>query len=337
VIEIPPITSLSFDYPWLLWLIPVPILLYYLWSNKPSRFFHSNVSQLRRLPRSFRQIFSRITLDTLFLLFVVCLFISAAKPQQREVVTERNEGRNIILVLDLSRSMSASDFGTGVIPVSRIAGLQQAVLELISLRSRDKIGLVLFGSEAFLQAPLTYDRTLLTQLIHRLRLGIVGDATALGDGMALALKRIREIEGDSKTVVVFTDGVSNAGEVDPIQAARIGRDLSVRIHTVGIGSNQRGGFTLPGGLRIPSAGGGMEFDERTLKEIANLTDGQYFHANNVEALTEISREIDRLETTSDEDFSKDQITDFSGHFALLALMAFFLLQFFQHLVFGLIN
>jgi len=337
MIEIPPLAELHFQYSWIFWLMPLPIVLYYLWPSRRAKLSHPNIAQLSELPLSLRQIFRKVCLDLLFIMTIVALFFSAAKPQRITVLSEAREGRNIMLVLDLSRSMAATDFGSGFVPLSRIEGLKQAVLELIELRKGDKLGIVLFGSEAFLQAPLTYDHTLVAQLIQRLRLGMVGDATAMGDGMALALKRIEDIEGDSKTLILFTDGVSNAGEIDPMQAARIASTLSVRIHTIGIGSSQRPGLTLPGGLTLPSMGRGMEFDEASLREIARLTGGQYFHASDVESLAQISREIDKLERTSEDPFTRDQVEDFSGVFSLLALWSLLLYFFSQHIVFKMVN
>jgi len=337
MIEIPPLAELQFQYSWIFWLMPLPIVLYYLWPSQRAKLSHPNVAQLSELPLSIRQIFRRFCLDLLFFMVIIALFFSAAKPQRITALAEAREGRNIMLVLDLSRSMAATDFGAGFVPLSRLDGLKQAVLELIELRKGDKLGIVLFGSEAFLQAPLTYDHSLVAQLIQRLRLGMVGDATAMGDGMALALKRIEDLEGDSKTLILFTDGVNNAGDIDPMQAARIASTLSVRIHTIGIGSNQRQGLTFPGGLTLPSMGRGMEFDEDSLKEIARLTGGQYFHAGDVESLAQISREIDKLERTSEDPFIRDQVEDFSGVFSLLALWSLLLYFFSQHIIFRMVN
>jgi len=203
-----------------------------------------------------------------------------------------------MLVIDASNSMSGEDFPTKLGLTSRMEGVKTVVAEYVRSRHGDRVGLVVFGNTSYLQSPLTSDTLLVEKLVEQLQPRMAGDGTAIGDGLGLALKRLRGVEGKSKAIILMTDGVNTAGQVSPLKAAQIAQEFDIQIHTIGIGSGSialgQGPFgSLLGGRAGPTA----EFDESTLKEIARLTGGVYFNASSLEGFQEVYRQIDALAQT----------------------------------------
>lgn len=256
---------------------------------------------LAELHTSQRVLLSRTILPALKVLVFGLLVVALARPQYSSSFVEvEDTGRDIMLALDLSGSMAALDFKLNGKTVERVDALKHVVTDFIAKRAGDRMGLVVFGDAAFTQCPLTTDHRLLQSFVNELEVGMSGRATAVGDAIAVALKRIKDIEGKSKVIVVVTDGKSNAGNISPLEAARLAKELGVKIYTVGIG----GPGYAP--LRVPTIFGGtavvnhlMDYDEKTLKEIASTTGGAYFNAKTTEALQKIYQDIDRLEERSD--------------------------------------
>jgi Ca-activated chloride channel family protein len=187
-------------------------------------------------------------------------------------------------------------------------GVKSVVAEYVRSRRGDRIGLVVFGNTSYLQSPLTSDTLLVEKLVMDLQPRMAGDGTAIGDGLGLALKRIKGVEGRSKAIILMTDGVNTAGQVSPIKAAEIAKELGIQIHTIGIGSGSvqlgtgglgQGGIASFLGAQIANQMGGQtaEFDEVTLKEIASLTGGVYFNATSLEGFKDVYKQIDQLNTT----------------------------------------
>lgn len=220
---------------------------------------------------------------------VLSLVLAAARPYSVTQEIRPREARNVILALDLSRSMSMNDFRSANGIVSRFQAVQAVVSDFLERRHEDRIGLVVFGATAFVQSPLTHDHRLIADLVRALDVGLAGDGTALGDGLGVSIKRAVEVPADSRAVVLLTDGVSTAGSVNPQQAARVAREMGVTVHTIGIG----GDAELPGRT-------GREFDEKLLSEIAQSTGGTYSNATSVEQLERIYREIESLRTSKEE-------------------------------------
>ena len=250
------------------------------------------------------------------LLSLVCLAIAAARPQRISVLDDQAQARNLILSLDLSKSMLTRDFMVGSTRISRIQGVKAVVRDFLEKRLDDRLGIVVFGSQAFLQAPLTRDHALLEQLVGALEVGLAGDGTAIGDGLGLAIKRIRDLPAASRAIILLTDGVSNAGQINPIQAAKVARDLGVRVYTIGIGSNESvsesiGGF-IPRTIQRPA-----EFDEKTLRQIAELTQAKYFSASDADALERVYSEIDQLELSAKVEHHKLHVEELFAPWALL--------------------
>ena len=172
-----------------------------------------STSFLTGAPKSFRQILRIPVLETLSFLLVVLLSFAAARPQLHHLVEEPDRARNIMLALDVSPSMQVPDFLSPTGYDERMAGVKKVVSEYVRSRKEDRVGLVVFAGRAFLQSPLTTDLRLVSSLVDRLRAGIAGDGTAIGDGLGLALKRMRDVSGDSKAIILITDGVQTAGSI----------------------------------------------------------------------------------------------------------------------------
>ncbi|MCB0332733.1 MAG: VWA domain-containing protein [Bdellovibrionales bacterium] len=318
---IPDFSSLSFFYPWVFFLSPFP-LLFLLKRKRPDSYpLHPNILLLEKIPKSPRSYLRTPILSFVFTLFYLSLVVAAARPQWRSPLPQEIRGKNIMLAIDLSRSMGAADFQSGIVTLSRLEGTKKVLTQFIESRPADRFGLSLFGSSAYLQSPLTNDHALIIQFIQRLNVGLAGDGTAIGDGLGLALKRIEDLPAQSKAVILMTDGVSNSGKVDPLQAAQVARDLGIKVHTIGIGGEPSQSFMNS----FFPVRRNVEFDEETLKKIASLTGGVYFHANNLPRLQEVYDEINRLEDTTSEERRKDHVEELFDSFATSALLSFLLL------------
>jgi Ca-activated chloride channel family protein len=271
---------------------------------------------LQSLPESWRQRLRLPVLGSLLTTAIVSLSIAAARPQRTTTVETPSESRSLILALDISRSMATRDFegsfGHGTI--TRLEGVKGVVRRFIEERRDERLGLIVFGSSAYVQAPLTRDHNVVAELVSRLEVGMAGDGTAMGDGLGLSLKRIADIPAPSKAVVLLTDGVSNSGQVNPLKAAAVAAELGVKVYTIGIG----------GGASDPRSMGrtGAEFDEATLKEVARLTGGLYLNASSVEGLQDVYREIDRLETSRFEEPERRIVEELFPEFLWAALISY---------------
>lgn len=244
-------------------------------------------------------------------LLLTAIVLGIARPQYGRVERQAySEGIDIMVVLDVSLSMRAQDFFP-----DRLTAAKTVTRDFVKGRNGDQIGIVIFGSEAVTLVPLTLDYSVLTSFIDRIRFNIVdGNATAIGMGLSTALARLKESEGESKVVVLLTDGENNAGKVDPLMAAEAARAMGVRVYTIGVGSDMRGmGFF---GVRSMDAG----FDSTLLSRMAEMTGGQYFEANDNAKLTEIYRQIDRMEKKSIESSQFDNFRELTPYLSALGLL-----------------
>jgi len=228
------------------------------------------------------------------------LIIALARPQMGvEETVLPTEGINIVLALDLSESMAAMDFKTGGKIVDRLTAIKKVVDDFVAKRDQDRIGLVVFGSEAYTQLPLTRDYNAIVTILERLAIGSAGPSTAIGDAIGIAVKRMQDIKSKSNVIILLTDGQSNSGQLTPEEATRIAEAKHIKIYTIGVGSNGMAPFLIDDPLM------GRHFvqrrvamDEKSLKEIAKKTGGLYFKAENTRGLEHIYDTIDKLETTS---------------------------------------
>ena len=286
----------SFAWWWLAALLPLPLAVRWLVPAAPTRqeaalqvpFFE----QLQQLPdagaRSLRH--GRWQLAVLMW---CALILAAMRPQWLgEVIDTPLTGRDLMLGLDISQSMQERDFQLNNRSVERLDAAKIVAAEFIAKRQGDRVGLILFGDNAQVQTPLTYDLETVQHFLRESIVGLIGRSTAIGDAIGLAVKRLLQRPADSRVFVLLTDGANTAGAVAPIDAARIAADNDVRIHTIGVGAEQvtvRGVF----GPRVVNPS--RSLDEETLTEIAELTGGRYFRARNTREMQEIYEEINRLE------------------------------------------
>lgn len=235
-------------------------------------------------------------------------------------------GRDLMLAVDISGSMDTADMELNGRAVNRLEIVKHVLNDFISQRDGDRLGLILFGSNAYLQTPLTFDRETVRSFMNEAALGLAGKKTAIGDAIALAAKRMRETPSDSQVLVLLTDGENTAGAVDPVRAAELAANLGIRIYTIGMGADS---------MQVPSFFGmsrtinpSRELDEDSLRKIAELTDGRFFRARDTKELTQIYDLIDQLEPTErEEKVYRPQTSLF--HWPLLAAL---LLSWIQALV-----
>jgi Ca-activated chloride channel family protein len=254
-------------------------------------------------------------------LTVVFLVIALARPQRVTAFDEDTaSGRDILMVLDISGSMQALDFFLDNRRVNRLEALKFVVKEFVRARAGDRVGLVTFADRAFTMCPLTLDTTTLTDFVDRLELGMAGEGTAIGDGIAVALRSFRELPSESKVLVLVTDGKNNSGAMSPIDAARIASSMGVKIHVVGIGG------TDPVPIPMRDVFGRqvlvqqrLEYDEGTLRQIARISGGEYFNAKDLEGLQEVYRQIDTLEAREDKSYQHFEYQELFQPWALSAV------------------
>ena len=254
-------------------------------------------------------------LYVLRMLALTLLIVAFARPQtslSRQDISV--EGIDIVVALDISGSMLARDFRP-----DRLDASKEVAMDFIDGRPNDRIGMVIFSGEAFTQCPLTTDHSVLKNLMGDIRSGMIEDGTALGDGLATAVSRLRTSKAISKVIILLTDGVNNMGALDPMSAAEISKLYGIRIYTVGVGTIGYAPVPVqtPYGMQLQSME--VKIDEPLLKEISKMTDGRYFRATNNAKLKEIFQEIDKLEK------SKIDVTEFrkkKEEFLPLVLIAF---------------
>ena len=309
---------------WLLaWLVLPVVALRPRWSGGRARLLWS------ALPKGASGRTWRVRLawlpEALGILGLALLIFALARPQltRREAVVQ-SEGIDIMLAIDTSGSMDAMDFEVNGREMNRLEVAKLVVGEFIRQRAYDRVGLVVFGEEAFTQAPLTLDHEGLLRFLSNVEIGIAGrSATAVGEAIAVSAARLSRLEAPTKVAIVLTDGRSNAGQVGPIEAAKAAAALGVRVYTIGVGAHSGGN---QGGLFGFFRGGGRdEIDEDTLTAVAEATGAQYFRATDTRSLLQIYETIDTLERTTaevEEHIHRDELF----HRALLPGLALILAQ-----------
>ena len=222
-----------------------------------------------------------------FALIIVVLARPQSSNQWESVTTE---GIDIVMALDISGSMLAQDFKP-----DRLEAAKRISTQFISGRSNDRIGLVIFSGESFTQCPLTTDHTSLINLFNSVHSGMIEDGTAIGLGLANAVSRIKDSDAISKVVILLTDGVNNRGSIDPMTAAEIAKTFGIRVYAIGVGTRGMAPYPVQTPFGVQYRDMPTEIDEDLLKEIAKMTDGQYFRATDNNALVKVYEEIDRME------------------------------------------
>jgi len=307
-----------FHDPWLLsLLLAVPALVYGELRRKHSsavRF--SSLEVVRQLQLS-RLLMIRRWLYLVRCLAIALLIVALARPQAGETSVEiTTEGIDIMLCLDTSGSMQALDFKENDTRVTRLQVVKRVVADFIRGRSHDRIGMVVFGQEAFTQCPLTLDYGVLLSFLDRLEVGMAGDTTAIGSGLALCVKRLKDLPAKSKVVVLLTDGRNNTGSISPKIAAELARTYGIKVYTIGVGTEGEAPFLVDSLFGKQYVYQKVDLDEETLRQIAATTGGTYFRATSTKALEAIYQKIDALEKT------EAKVTE---HMEYNELFAFFLL------------
>lgn len=288
---------IEFAHPQILWLftIYVPLIAWYIIKrrNTYAAMEVSTTLPYAKLPRSIKEYMLHI-LFILRLAAIGCIIIILARPQSHDSWhTSSTEGTDIIIALDISTSMLARDFNP-----DRFEAAKEVAIKFVSGRESDNIGVVIFAGESFTAVPMTADRALLANYINSIKMGMLEDGTAIGDGLATAINRIKDGKAKSKSIILLTDGSNNTGVVAPNTAAEIAKKYDIKVYTIGVGRN--------GMAPMPQQNyfGGIDYvnmpvviDEATLKSIATMTGGKYFRATNNNVLDEVFKEIDKLEKT----------------------------------------
>jgi Ca-activated chloride channel family protein len=223
----------------------------------------------------------------------LALVLSATQPQWiGEPIELPTSGRDLLLAVDISGSMGTEDMNVGSSMTTRLNVVKAVVGDFVERRKGDRLGLILFGSQAYLQTPLTFDRNTVRSLLAETPLGIAGGKTAIGDAIGLAVKRLKSRPAENRVLVLLTDGVNNVGEVEPLQAAKLAKLEGIRIYTVGFGADE---LIVPGLLFNRKINPSAELDTETLTEIARLTGGIYQRARSTSELIKIYAALDELE------------------------------------------
>lgn len=289
---------MTLQHPGLLWLllIWVPLIAWYVLKQRKAQptMLLSSSSAFAQLPTSWK-VYAKHASFVLKLLAIGCLIVILCRPQTHDSWSKsETEGTDIVVALDISTSMLAKDFSP-----NRLDAAKDVATQFVSGRETDNIGFVIFAGEAFTQVPMTTDKATLVNSIHDVEIGALDDGTAIGDGIATAINRIKDGKAKSKSIILLTDGSNNTGVVAPLTAAQIALKYGIKIYTIGVGTN--GTALYPVAMdysghiqyeRLP-----VVIDEATLKKIASSTGGKYFRATNKGVLKQVFNEIDQLEKT----------------------------------------
>ncbi|HET6558883.1 MAG TPA: VWA domain-containing protein [Prolixibacteraceae bacterium] len=299
--------GISFKNPefFYLLLLLVPMIAWYIWQRKRlgASIQISTTMGFARMPKTWKHYF-RHSVFVLQMLSLSILVVALARPQSSNSWSNvTTKGIDIVIALDISSSMLAMDFRP-----NRIEAAKDVAIQFISGRENDRIGLVVFAGESFTQCPLTTDRSTVINLFKGLESGMIDDGTAIGNGLATAVSRLKESDAISKVVILLTDGENNRGEIAPVTAAELAKTFGIRVYTVGVGTIGMAPYPLqtPFGVQVRDVE--VNIDEVTLEKVASTTDGKYFRATNNNKLAEIYQEIDKLEKSKIDvkEFSKKQ-------------------------------
>ena len=313
-----------FEYPHLLWLLAVPALLVlrYLWVELKDRRAHLRVSALDAWKAGGRSVLEWVR-HLPFLLrtaALALLVVAIARPRSSTQVEKVDtEGIDIVFAMDVSTSMLARDFSP-----DRLSAAKDIAIEFIAQRPSDRMGIVVFAGESYTQCPLTTDRATLINLMKDVQTDLIEDGTAIGNGLATAVARMKDSDAKSRVIILLTDGVNNMGEIDPSMAADIAKTYGIRVYTIGVGANGTAPYPVqtPWGIELQNMP--VEIDEPLLNGIADGTGGRYFRATDNTKLAEIYGEIGQMEKTRTSVDSFPVYKDLFKNYALAALLCLLL-------------
>jgi Ca-activated chloride channel homolog len=327
-------SMLSFDQPYFLLLL---VLLLPLWSNyingrKKAALKFPAIAGVKESRPGKASLSSYAVHGGIFLrsLALVCLICALARPQFGQSEVRRySEGLDIMMAFDTSGSMRAMDFEVEGQTSNRLMAVKYVLEKFVKERSEDRIGMVVFGTEAFTQLPLTLDHDVFLQFLKPIKIGMAGDATAIGDALATATNRLKDIKAKSKIIILLTDGENTAGTIEPMTAAKAAAALGVHVYTVGVGRDGKVPIPVDSVFGERLVYQEVNLDEELLKDIAKTCNGQYFRAYDTDSLKKIYETIDRLEKT------KIQVKEFKNYDEAFAVFLWpGLLFLFLELLFG---
>lgn len=310
--------------PWILLLLPLPLLFWFAMPKTKLKLptalkipFYTALTECITQEKHSQAMQSSLLIPSLiWLLLVFALagphWIGEPRPMERE-------GYNIMLALDLSGSMEIPDMILDEQPVSRLSVVKNAAEQFVRERVGDKIGLILFGSRAYLQTPLTYDRQTVLLRLEDATVGLAGKTTSIGDAIGLAVKRLEQVPQKGRVIILLTDGANNSGILEPLKAAELAKDEGIKIYTIGLGAAADPRALTHTFLMQASA----DLDEETLKKMSAMTDGRYFRATDIETLNLIYKTINQLEKVTQEQTTIRPQVDYYPWLVGLALLLCF--------------
>lgn len=313
-----------FEYPKLLWLLAVPVLLiaHYLWQELSGRRPHMRVSASAPWLAGGGSVLAWIRhLPFILRIAAISLIIVALARPRSSTETEKidTEGIDIVLAMDVSTSMLARDFEP-----DRISAAKDIAIEFIAQRPSDRMGIVVFAGESYTQCPLTTDRPTLINLMKDVQTDLIEDGTAIGNGLATAVARMKDSDAKSRVIILLTDGVNNTGEIAPATAAEIAKTYGIRVYTIGIGTRGEAPYPVMTAWGVELRKMPVEIDEDLLKNIAESTGGRYFRATDNTKLAEIYSEINQMEKVRTTVDSFPVYKELFGKYAVWALVCLLL-------------
>ncbi len=283
----------NIEYLFLLLLL-IPYIVWYILKrkNNEAAIQVSDTHVYEHAPKSYKNYLLHVPF-ILRVLALILLIIVLARPQTTNSWQNSEvEGIDIMLAVDVSTSMLAED-----LKPNRLEAAKDVAATFINGRPNDNIGITLFAGESFTQCPLTVDHSVLLNLIKDVKCGLIEDGTAVGMGIANAVTRLKNSKAKSKVIILLTDGTNNRGDISPLTAAEIAKSFGIRVYTIGVGTNGMAPYPYPVGGTVQYVNLPVEIDEKTLTQIAGITDGNYFRATSNSKLEEVYKEIDKLEKT----------------------------------------
>ncbi|MDR1847515.1 MAG: VWA domain-containing protein [Bacteroidales bacterium] len=304
-------------YLFLLLIIPLLIIWYWFFNRyRKTPVIYSQIEAFSN--RKNWRIRFRCLPDVLRMLVLILLIIAIARPQSYWNIMEKDrEGIDIVLAMDISSSMLAEDFKP-----NRLEAAKAMAKEFVELRKDDNIGIVAFAGESYTQCPPTIDHIVVQELLDKLTTGQIDDGTAIGDGLATAVNRIKDSKTKSKAIILLTDGMNNLGSIDPLMAAEIAKKFNIRVYTIGVGNNGLAPlpYETPFGKQYQYVE--VKIDEKLLKEIAKETNGKYFRSTNKKSLQSIFNDIDKMEKSVVNTTLFQQKAELGIFFIAIALLLF---------------
>ena len=313
-------TFFRFEDPWFLILLLSLPLLALREKRTTNTINYSSIASLKIINKYQTKIKSVLPVVIKFV--AISLFIIAlARPQEGHKRTEIiSQGVDIVLAIDTSGSMQALDFEKNDSQVTRLSVVKDVVAEFVKNREKDRIGMVVFGANAFTQCPLTLDQSILLSFLDKLKIGMAGDATAIGSAVGISIRRLKDLKSKSKVIILLTDGRNNSGPISPLQAAEIAKSLGIKVYTIGIGKHGKAPFLVDSifGKRLIYQN--VDIDEEVLKNISKITDAAYFRATNLKSLRDIYKQIDKLEKSEAKTLDHSEYKELFHYFLISGLI-----------------